>query len=277
MSNNKYIIDKDSLTGIADAVRDKLGVGSSINDENAGYYPATGYVLKFNTIQKRIAGQGTNVIFSITNGDGQFQTWCGKVPEKIKFIRASNPFYTTIYCNGAEVIPYDGSSKPVEKIISYPTNGTITVTEYNGLNSFAVTPPAITIEFLDNDENSLGIINGDTSFSYDGQTISFLTSSYNVAIPFTIDDIQDRITNYLGKKSTIKTKLFLKRKSSSTTETDYGEYSNYLWTTSAYNYNVGTSDPSYITTKAPGLRPENIIYMSVISSNNNEHFYEFRS
>lgn len=195
MSENKYIIDKDSLTGIADAVRDKLGVGSSIDDENAGYYPATGYILKFNTIQKKIAGQGTNVIFSMANGNEQIQTWCGKVPEKIKFTRASNPFYTTIYCNGAEVIPQSGSSKPVEKIISYPTNGTITVTEYNGLNSFAVTPPAITIEFLDNDENSLRIINGDTSFSYDGQTISFLTGSYNAAIPFTLNDIQTKITN----------------------------------------------------------------------------------
>ena len=29
MSENKYIIDKDSLTGIADAVRDKLGVGEA--------------------------------------------------------------------------------------------------------------------------------------------------------------------------------------------------------------------------------------------------------
>lgn len=37
MSNNKYIIDKDSLTGIADAVRDKLGVGEA-TDDDAGYY-----------------------------------------------------------------------------------------------------------------------------------------------------------------------------------------------------------------------------------------------
>ena len=41
MSNNKYIIDKDSLTGIADAVRDKLGTGEAITDEDAGYYPAS--------------------------------------------------------------------------------------------------------------------------------------------------------------------------------------------------------------------------------------------
>jgi hypothetical protein len=38
MSDNKYIIDEDSLVGIASAVRDKLGVGTSIDDDEAGYY-----------------------------------------------------------------------------------------------------------------------------------------------------------------------------------------------------------------------------------------------
>lgn len=37
MSENKYIIDKDSLTGIADAVRNKLGIGEA-TDDDAGYY-----------------------------------------------------------------------------------------------------------------------------------------------------------------------------------------------------------------------------------------------
>ena len=37
MSDEKYIINKDSLTGIADAVRDKLGVGEA-TDDDAGYY-----------------------------------------------------------------------------------------------------------------------------------------------------------------------------------------------------------------------------------------------
>ena len=37
MSDERYIINKDSLTGIADAVRDKLGVGEA-TDDDAGYY-----------------------------------------------------------------------------------------------------------------------------------------------------------------------------------------------------------------------------------------------
>lgn len=36
MSNNKYIIDEDSLTGIADTVRNKLGTGDA-NDDNIGF------------------------------------------------------------------------------------------------------------------------------------------------------------------------------------------------------------------------------------------------
>jgi len=48
MSENKYIIDKDSLTGIADAVRDKLGPGEAITDDDAGYYEGEGLIAKFN-------------------------------------------------------------------------------------------------------------------------------------------------------------------------------------------------------------------------------------
>ena len=50
MSDNKYIIDKDSLTGIADAVRDKLGTGEATTDSQTGdiIYPEDkGYYLKY--------------------------------------------------------------------------------------------------------------------------------------------------------------------------------------------------------------------------------------
>ena len=48
MSNNKYIIDKDSLTGIADAVRNKLGVGEVTTDPQTGdivYPEGKGYYI----------------------------------------------------------------------------------------------------------------------------------------------------------------------------------------------------------------------------------------
>ena len=50
MSDGKYLINKSSLTGIADAVRDKLGVGEATTDpqtgdivypEGKGYYTDT--------------------------------------------------------------------------------------------------------------------------------------------------------------------------------------------------------------------------------------------
>ena len=101
------------------------------------------------------------------------------------------------------------------------------------------------------------------------------TGMASTKIPFSIDDIQDKITNYLEAAS-VKTKLFLQRKNYTTTDANYGEYSNLFWTSNSYNYNVGSTDLTYITTKIPNLRPENILYMSVISSNSKEHFYEFR-
>lgn len=60
MSENKYIIDKDSLTGIADAVRDKLGTGEATTDSQTGdiIYPEDkGYYLKDTTLAK-ISGFG---------------------------------------------------------------------------------------------------------------------------------------------------------------------------------------------------------------------------
>ena len=48
MSDNKYIIDKDSLTGIANAVRDKLGNGD-VGDDSAGYQHQKTIVGKFST------------------------------------------------------------------------------------------------------------------------------------------------------------------------------------------------------------------------------------
>ena len=70
MSDNKYIIDKDSLTGIADAVRDKLGVGETTTDSQTGdiIYPEDkGYYLK-ETVIAKISGFG----WSKTGYSGSF-------------------------------------------------------------------------------------------------------------------------------------------------------------------------------------------------------------
>lgn len=298
MSENKYIIDKDSLTGIADAVRDKLGNGEAITDEDAGYYPVPikklGYYEAIDSASYSGPGTGYTSVTIYARPVSELENICGMRPSYIKVtVKPSAAF------NSNDIIfrctnPNQPSSTIVSSarfdakytaILSIPSDVEDCYVNYGGYYSSYSSQyttrniPAYDAVFLDSNQNEINIseYSGD-SFTVNqwGTTKPFLTGTSFEKIPFSIEDIQDKITNYLGKKSMVKTKLFLKRKSSSTTETDYGEYSNYFWTTSAYNYNVGTSDPSYITTKAPDLRPENIIYMSVISSNNNEHFYEFR-
>lgn len=63
MSNNKYIIDKDSLTGIADAVRDKLGVGEATTDPQTGdivYPEGKGYYIENEDVE----------VIAVPNGSG---------------------------------------------------------------------------------------------------------------------------------------------------------------------------------------------------------------
>ena len=308
MSNNKYIIDKDSLTGIADVVRNKLGTGEATTDETTGeiVYPKDkGYYLKEVMVAK-ISGFG----WSQMGYSGNFAQWALSIQSSqweeffgepwysaeitLKGVSVNNDLYDMDVHGGSSGNPVIkgsfsnvrnqkytvNSSDPSTYFAIYFSN-TYRSSRYNGKSYLT----SATIIFKDINGNA--IIPKQTTFQYykDTQyaqsaylmTGNFLTDMIPEKIPFSIDDIQDKIINYLGKKSTIKTKLFIQRYSSSTTQAQYGEYASYLWTTSTYNYNVGPSDPTYITTKIPNLRPENIIYMAVITANNNEKKYQFRS
>ena len=63
MSDEKYIINKDSLTGIADAVRDKLGVGKATTDPQTGdivYPEGKGYYIENEDVE----------VIAVPNGSG---------------------------------------------------------------------------------------------------------------------------------------------------------------------------------------------------------------
>lgn len=296
MSDNKYIIDKDSLTGIADAVRDKLGAGEATTDSQTGdiIYPEDkGYYLKEELVAK-ITGFG----WSQKGYSGNFaqdhsplindENWNEAVGEpwysvEITLVRGKGNFYDMD-------VSYTGGSQNFTNV----TSSTYTVSAPNGSTYFNLrfsNKYNPNVSYGNASLESLVAVFKDA----EGKPIRPKQSSYHclwktsqnnrkfgtvgveTPIPFSIDDIQNKITNYLGKKSTIKSKLFITRYNSSTTQAQYGEYANYLWATSTYNYNVGPSDPTYITTKIPNLRPENIIYMAVITANNNEKKYQFRS
>lgn len=303
MSENKYIIDKDSLTGIADAVRDKLGVGEAITDEDAGYYPVPGIVGVYApsiTISLNTGSTGTNT-YGLKLENSQYESLYGDNSfSKIEIFGSySDPGLSRsqvqISINQtACTMTYDSTKKTFSATYSFgspqnfllmrgDTKGYISPS-YSSTRTFTFSA----MHFILKDANDKVIPpkleNLPVTWNPYGSTATrtVVTSDMyyqDVAtpIPFSIDNIQDKITNYLEKKSTIKTKLFIQRYSSSTTQAQYSKYANYLWTTSAYNYNVGPSDPTYITTKIPNLRPENIIYMAVITANNNEKKYQFRS
>ena len=303
MSENKYIIDKDSLTGIADAVRNKLGNGTAITDEDAGYYPAPSLVGVYApsiTLSLSTGSTGTNT-YGLKLDESPYENLYGNNPfSKIEIFGSySNPGLSTsqvqIDINSTDcTMTYNSTAKTFSATCSFgspqsfllmrgDTKGYISPS-YSSTRTFTFSAMHFILKDANDNVIPPKLENLPVTWNLYGSTATWTVVAGDMyyqdvatPIPFSIDDIQDKITNYLEKKSTIKTKLFIQRYSSSTTQAQYGKYASYLWTTSAYNYNVGPSDPTYITTKIPNLRPENIIYMAVITANNNEKKYQFRS
>lgn len=98
MSDGKYLINKSSLTGIADAVRDKLGVGEATTDPQTGdivYPEGKGYYI----------GDGEVEVIAAPNGSGSAQgrgtsssaVWSVKqiinIPSSAYNQRIEKPFY----------------------------------------------------------------------------------------------------------------------------------------------------------------------------------------
>ena len=98
MSNNKYIIDKDSLTGIANAVRNKLGVGKATTDPQTGdivYPEGKGYYIENEDVE----------VIAVPDGSGNAQgkgtsssaMWTGKqiidISSSVYSQKIEKPFY----------------------------------------------------------------------------------------------------------------------------------------------------------------------------------------
>ena len=232
MSENKYIIDKDSLTGIADAVRDKLGTGEATTDETTGdiIYPEDkGYYLK----QEKLAG------FIYPNTSSSHWTHdelmsvshetilelCGNInPSFIKFTvltkgdsyssysTASQTLYNGVYFYSGEITNSTTLLNNVvgaTKTFAYTGQGCYITGAWGSYStggwnpnhySFYSFPGVLQIEFLnENQQNIEAAINGPIAGTSrytmeipDGEKIP-------IKIPFSIDDIQDKITNYLSK------------------------------------------------------------------------------
>ena len=232
MSENKYIIDKDSLTGIADAVRDKLGAGEATTDSQTGdiIYPEDkGYYLK----EAKVAGlvypgdKGSQTPFMNVSNETVQELCGGIVPTYIKFTVLTlasshsdsyiNPFGLSY--NGTKFyLQSDGGYNTYlqnivgsTKTISYNSTVGCQIIGTSGsyrqsyqTYSYFEYPGSIKIEFLDGNENNiLTSVEGPISagLSSSNYTMEIPTSIVPAKIPFSIGDIQNKITNYLGKKS----------------------------------------------------------------------------
>lgn len=222
MSDNKYIIDKDSLTGIADAVRDKLGNGKAITDENAGYYPVPikklGYHETAGTASYSGPGTGYTGNTIYARPISELVNICGIRPSYIKvtvtnssgfntndiIFRCTNPNQpdstrvdSVRFANYIAILPIPSDIEDCN--INYGAYYSTYSSQYSKRNV-----PAYDVVFLDSNQNEININEySGNSFTVDqwGSSETFLTKPSFEKIPFSIDDIQDRITNSLVKSS----------------------------------------------------------------------------
>ena len=216
MSDNKYIIDEDSLVGIASAVRDKLGMGTSIDDDEAGYYSEQTKILGFTQPQYRASysgpGSGYTGNWFIYRSVSDIENISGIRPSYVRVTLATtgstsnriSRFYPTTgtrvasanFINGVAIL-----SLPAD-IDNYYLQYEVYYSSYSSQVNY-MTIPSFDVAFLDENQEVIDISDySGESFSFsriNSGTRNFSTRTKSIAIPYSIDDIQDKITNYLEK------------------------------------------------------------------------------
>lgn len=287
MSENKYIIDKDSLTGIADAVRNKLGVGEAITDEDAGYYPVSVKGVCFTT------GGFTGTSYQPSGGDQQILyyapglngniswadnivNWCGEKPAKIRFtvinkgsagstikLGRLQSAYTVLFQSGFKV----GDSVTINYPADVSANFSIVQLVYGSYSGQSYATATLKIQFLDADtniyqlqqENVTSFINGYSSSN--SKTATFQNTSRITPISYSIDDIQNRINNHLIKSGKREVFVAVNKNNESEFNSSNFKLSRYLGTSAFFALNFKASSPSYITEKIPKINPESISFL----------------
>ena len=272
MSDNKYIIDENSLVGIANAIRDKLGVGTGIDDDKAGYYSKQIKMLGFTQPGSSTTHQGS--------GNGYLgKTFVSCSASAIENIGGIRPSYVRV------TLPSVNATS--DRIKSYnSTTGTTTVANFtNGvailslpdnINNYSLefeiyysgsgwtqylNYPSFDVVFLDEDQEVIDIsdYSGESFRFYN--TRNFLTGMKDFPIPYSIEDMQNKVTNYLGKISEKVKVLKVFNDSNITPETGGSVIvSNYISIATYFQINFDSSS-KYVTSVVPDLSPENILYM----------------
>lgn len=120
MSENKYIIDKDSLTGIANAVRDKLGVGKATTDPQTGdivYPEGKGYYIE------TVSGVKKPIPYSVADIKNNIKDYWS-IPEGSLNISANGTYDVTNKTEAVVNVP-----NPSTGSLEITENGTYDVTD----------------------------------------------------------------------------------------------------------------------------------------------------
>ena len=121
--------------------------------------------------------------------------------------------------------------------------------------------PSFDVVFLDEDQEVIDIsdYSGESFRFYN--TRNFLTGMKDFPIPYSIEDMQNKVTNYLGKISEKVKVLKVFNDSNITPETGGSVIvSNYISIATYFQINFDSSS-KYVTSVVPDLSPENILYM----------------
>ena len=276
MSENKYIIDKDSLTGIADAVRDKLGNGSSIDDPGKGYYPAPHIVSSFSV---------KSLGYSISPSSSETYYWCVIDNYSLYF---DKPFttveisWTSSFANlTVNNYPTENALSPFTVTFSDDSQNSLVIASTNsniGYSPYNYSYADIVIKLKDKNGNYL--IPKQNQLSYKAglpgnlttYTTNFQSALVPTPIPMSLTDINNNILTYLTLSSGdsgggLKIFKCYNNSSISSSEGDGWKVSNYLKSNAYYDLNFSSTSPSYITTQVPDLNPENIIFIWYIGQN----------
>ena len=270
MSNNKYIIDKDSLTGIADAVRNKLGVGEVTTDpqtgdivypEGKGYYIDSVVTTMFievpdNNEYSISSGTRTKDFIRCTNSD-----YLTKVEKPVSEIEVEGIFGSTatgskfkryIVINSNSFQLDDSNTTNIQNFKqTFDTPQTYLTIYISVTNNYARTQSIrwsnVKIYLRDENGNLIDLIT--SGFPYNGCTIGTTTSQIQKPIPYSISDITDNIEDYWNVPSGVSIPVPLQTHMNwgSSATTDYSSF----W------YDFDCTNISSLTFKYKALLPYN--------------------
>lgn len=217
MSDGKYLINKSSLTGIADAVRDKLGVGEATTDpqtgdivypEGKGYYTDTENVDYIAVSDYEGYGSKGSAIKELV----PFPTsvYSNYVEKPVSQIEIEGYFYWySMTCkillnfNSKTSIPLENDPTTLQKVSytfdtprSYLEIGFSYKNTYNTQQSYSIKGMRVLLK--DENGDPIKLISSNFPFTKNGITCSIDTDTQEVQkpIPYSISDITNNIEDY---------------------------------------------------------------------------------